>query len=102
MQNVRSVSCVTITLSKDPLDASHPGYQAPIPAEDVVPEPTRASRTTSPGGRGRRRTRGSSRRGGRGNRTGGQGSINGAATNENGSAEAIPPAAFENAEQGKT
>eukprot|EP00808_Paulinella_micropora_P020210 g34494.t1 len=34
----RKVSCMTITLSKKQLDASKPGYQAPLPADQVKPE----------------------------------------------------------------
>jgi hypothetical protein len=31
------VSCIIITLSMDPLDDSLPGYQPPLPADEVKP-----------------------------------------------------------------
>eukprot|EP00242_Pyramimonas_sp_CCMP2087_P000020 CAMPEP_0198197608 /NCGR_PEP_ID=MMETSP1445-20131203/1168_1 /TAXON_ID=36898 /ORGANISM="Pyramimonas sp., Strain CCMP2087" /LENGTH=126 /DNA_ID=CAMNT_0043866929 /DNA_START=419 /DNA_END=795 /DNA_ORIENTATION=- len=37
LETKRSVSMISITLSKLPLDASLPGYQAPLPADQVVP-----------------------------------------------------------------
>ncbi|GJN28209.1 hypothetical protein PR202_gb16307 [Eleusine coracana subsp. coracana] len=37
LETTRHVSMITITLSKKPLDTSSPGYQPPIPAEEVKP-----------------------------------------------------------------
>jgi hypothetical protein len=32
----RTVPVITITLSKDPLDSSHPGYQPPLTPEEML------------------------------------------------------------------
>ena len=32
----RTVSAISIVLSKDPLDTADPGYQAPLPASEVI------------------------------------------------------------------
>mmetsp|Transcript_35 Transcript_35/g.65 ORF Transcript_35/g.65 Transcript_35/m.65 type:complete len:257 (-) Transcript_35:293-1063(-) len=37
LETKRSVSEITVTLSKNQLDSSSPGYQAPLPADQVVP-----------------------------------------------------------------
>ncbi|RLM69709.1 uncharacterized protein C2845_PM17G03040 [Panicum miliaceum] len=37
LETTRHVSMITVTLSKKPLDTSSPGYQPPIPAEEVKP-----------------------------------------------------------------
>uniref|UniRef100_A0A453HM49 DNA/RNA-binding protein Alba-like domain-containing protein n=1 Tax=Aegilops tauschii subsp. strangulata TaxID=200361 RepID=A0A453HM49_AEGTS len=37
LETTRHVSMITLTLSKEPLDTSSPGYQPPIPAEEVKP-----------------------------------------------------------------
>jgi hypothetical protein len=63
VHNARSVSCIKITLSKEPLDTRHPGYQAPLPEDEVVVESPPAPRTSVRGrGRGGRRGRGRGRR----------------------------------------
>mmetsp|Transcript_5596 Transcript_5596/g.15059 ORF Transcript_5596/g.15059 Transcript_5596/m.15059 type:complete len:261 (-) Transcript_5596:646-1428(-) len=79
----RNASAIRIKLSMAPLDTTHPGYQAPLPADQVQPiqedeldEMDATERTRRPGrgrgrgGRGRGRGRGG-RGGGRG--SGGQG-----------------------------
>ncbi|CAM9582367.1 unnamed protein product, partial [Phaeothamnion confervicola] len=41
IENTRHVSCLAVTLSRAPLDPSHVGYQAPLPAEETqAPRPT--------------------------------------------------------------
>lgn len=63
VRNARSVSCIKITLSKEPLDTRHPGYQAPLPEDEVVTESPPAPRTSVRGrGRGGRHGRGRGRR----------------------------------------
>eukprot|EP01001_Neometanema_parovale_P010366 NODE_6600_length_834_cov_8.949367_g6364_i0.p1 GENE.NODE_6600_length_834_cov_8.949367_g6364_i0~~NODE_6600_length_834_cov_8.949367_g6364_i0.p1 ORF type:complete len:231 (-),score=48.01 NODE_6600_length_834_cov_8.949367_g6364_i0:141-782(-) len=72
-------SCISVTLSKAPLNTADPGYQAPLPNTEVVPESeaksTRAAHLrearadtppTATIGRGRGRGRGQGGRGGRG------------------------------------
>lgn len=34
----RRVASLTVTLSKDPLDTNHVGYQQPVPDSEVKPE----------------------------------------------------------------
>jgi len=74
LENVRHVSSIQVTLSTQPLDQSLPGYQPPIPADQVKPlsadfgdRPPRRPR-----GRGGRGGYGGRGRGGRGGH-GGQG-----------------------------
>ncbi|CCW60662.1 unnamed protein product [Phytomonas sp. EM1] len=76
----RKVSTIRITLSRNPLDKSNPGYQEPLPEDQVTgqerrePSRTRGERGGRGGGRGGRhdeRGRGrGGRRGGRGGRGG--------------------------------
>jgi len=79
----RNVSAITITLSKDPLDAKNPGYQHPLPESMVISEEDAKAQRGHGGehddeeGEGRRRPRrggrgGSSPRGGGGRRGGGR------------------------------
>ncbi|KAG8082000.1 hypothetical protein GUJ93_ZPchr0014g47421 [Zizania palustris] len=58
LETTRHVSLITITLSKKELDASSPGYQPPIPADQVRP-PTDFDQEAEavPSGRGRGRGR---------------------------------------------
>ncbi|XP_068664094.1 uncharacterized protein [Aristolochia californica] len=66
LETTRDVSMITITLSKKELDVSSPGYQYPIPADQVRPwaeieydgEGSPAVRGRGRGGRGRGRGRG--------------------------------------------
>lgn len=65
LELTRHVSVITITLSSDPLDVSTPGYQPPVPDEEVKPlqtgEPERRqgqARKGQEGGRGRGRGHG--------------------------------------------
>ena len=60
VETVRHVSSIQITLSKQPLDTNAPGYQPPLPADQVgLPEsktfrrPRRGGRPYGGGGRGR-------------------------------------------------
>eukprot|EP01023_Acetabularia_acetabulum_P033156 TRINITY_DN3103_c0_g1_i1.p2 TRINITY_DN3103_c0_g1~~TRINITY_DN3103_c0_g1_i1.p2 ORF type:complete len:229 (-),score=65.29 TRINITY_DN3103_c0_g1_i1:778-1464(-) len=55
----RVVSVITITLSSKPLDANHPGYQDPLPADMVTPlepgeEPMKGMRNLEGGNRPRK------------------------------------------------
>ncbi|KAK3119842.1 hypothetical protein QOZ80_9AG0676150 [Eleusine coracana subsp. coracana] len=61
LETTRHVSMITITLSKKPLDTSSPGYQPPIPAEEVKPAFDYDHEESYPPGRGR--GRGGGRRG---------------------------------------
>ena len=70
VQNVRNVSCIIITLSKDVLDTRHPGYQAPLPEGEVAGETAEEAEGERPATRG---GRGRGRRGGRGGRGRGRG-----------------------------
>ncbi|KAK2979631.1 hypothetical protein RJ640_020123 [Escallonia rubra] len=66
LETTRHVSVVTLTLSKKELDTSSPGYQPPIPADQVKPlteydyeaEGSPSMRGRGRGGRGRGRGRG--------------------------------------------
>jgi DNA-binding protein len=52
----RKVSIITITLSVKPLDTANPGYQAPLPADQVTEQedrPARTERTRHPKGEGK-------------------------------------------------
>ncbi|KAK3277983.1 hypothetical protein CYMTET_14050 [Cymbomonas tetramitiformis] len=65
LETKRSVSMITITLSKAPLDTSLPGYQPPLPEDQVIPLQDFEREEMMSGGKGRGRgTRGG--RGGRG------------------------------------
>jgi len=85
----RTVTSITITLSKSPLNRSHPGYHEPLPESQVksfeeereqIINKIEAEEETQPqqqtqskrGGRGRRGGRGKGRRGRGGNRRGGK------------------------------
>ncbi|CAL4989406.1 unnamed protein product [Urochloa decumbens] len=61
LETTRHVSMITVTLSKKPLDTSSPGYQPPIPAEEVKPAFDYDREESYPPGRGR--GRGGGRRG---------------------------------------
>ncbi|AQK50053.1 uncharacterized protein LOC100276330 [Zea mays] len=61
LETTRHVSMITVTLSKKPLDTSSPGYQPPIPAEEVKPAFDYDHEDSYPTGRGR--GRGGGRRG---------------------------------------
>uniref|UniRef100_A0A804MJX2 DNA/RNA-binding protein Alba-like domain-containing protein n=1 Tax=Zea mays TaxID=4577 RepID=A0A804MJX2_MAIZE len=61
LETTRHVSMITVTLSKNPLDTSSPGYQPPIPAEEVKPAFDYDHEESYPTGRGR--GRGGGRRG---------------------------------------
>jgi len=61
LETTRHVSMITVTLSKKPLDTSSPGYQPPIPAEEVKPAFDYDHEDSYPPGRGR--GRGGGRRG---------------------------------------
>lgn len=61
LETTRHVSMITVTLSKKPLDTSSPGYQPPIPAEEVKPAFDYDHEESYPPGRGR--GRGGGRRG---------------------------------------
>lgn len=61
LETTRHVSMIAITLSKKALDTSSPGYQPPIPAEEVRPAFDYEHEESFPGGRGR--GRGGGRRG---------------------------------------
>jgi len=101
IETTRHVSSITIVLSTVPLDTTAPGYQPPLPA-DQVKEPVAASEEGSPGQAPRnaaRRSgpgRGRGGRGrGRGGRRGGFAGAQGGAVQEGGQAEydeAAPPA----------
>lgn len=53
LELTRHVSVITITLSSEPLDSSTPGYQPPVPEEEVKPlqigEPERRQGTARRG-----------------------------------------------------
>ncbi|KAK7196826.1 Alba [Novymonas esmeraldas] len=70
----RKVSTILITLSRDQLDRSNPGYQEPIPESEVTEQEKRDPNMGRRGGRGggRGAGRGGSR-GGRGGSRGGRG-----------------------------
>ncbi|KAL5204047.1 hypothetical protein ABZP36_008918 [Zizania latifolia] len=55
LETTRHVSMITITLSKKALDTSSPGYQPPIPAEEVRPAFDYEQEESFPAGRGRGR-----------------------------------------------
>ncbi|XP_066334628.1 uncharacterized protein [Miscanthus floridulus] len=55
LETTRHVSMITVTLSKKPLDTSSPGYQPPIPAEEVKPAFDYDHEESYPTGRGRGR-----------------------------------------------
>ncbi|TVU26704.1 hypothetical protein EJB05_29260, partial [Eragrostis curvula] len=61
LETTRHVSMITITLSKEQLDISSPGYQPPIPAEEVKPAFDYDHEESYPTGRGS--GRGGGRRG---------------------------------------
>ncbi|XP_062182442.1 uncharacterized protein LOC133886675 [Phragmites australis] len=61
LETTRHVSMITVTLSKKVLDTSSPGYQPPIPAEEVKPAFDYDHEESYPTGRGR--GRGGGRRG---------------------------------------
>jgi len=53
VESTRHVSSITITLSLDQLDTRNPGYQAPIPEDQVKPFTTPAERPRGSRSRGR-------------------------------------------------
>ena len=55
LETTRHVSMITLTLSKEPLDTSSPGYQPPIPAEEVKPAFDYEHEGSFPSARGRGR-----------------------------------------------
>lgn len=63
----RKVSTILITLSRNQLDSSNPGYQEPIPESEVTEQEKRDPAASRRGGRGASRG-GRGGRGGRGNR----------------------------------
>jgi len=63
IETTRHVSSITIILSSNPLDTTSPGYQPPIPADQVRPVDTYIPRPRGRGGRGIRGFRGGRSRG---------------------------------------
>ncbi|KAE8793414.1 hypothetical protein D1007_31998 [Hordeum vulgare] len=55
LETTRHVSMISLTLSKEPLDTSSPGYQPPIPAEEVKPAFDYEHEGSFPSARGRGR-----------------------------------------------
>lgn len=56
LETTRHVSVISITLSKVQLDTSQPGYQQPLPEDQVKPlqeAPSRRTRAPAAGGAGR-------------------------------------------------
>ncbi|CAJ1007845.1 putative Alba [Leishmania naiffi] len=71
----RKVSTILITLSRNPLDKTNPGYQDPISESEVTEQEKRDHTMSRRGGRGGGRGGRGGSRGGRGGSRGGRGGI---------------------------